>query len=197
MTSVILTAGAGTRMGGSAPDGCKALVMAGRRLMIEWQTDLLGGARIVCRERHAERLARYGHVVVDDSLAGPAHALKAGVAGLSGPVTVLFADTYVEAVPEGDAWCGVATAPYARVWDVVRTRQVVRAKAEAPEQVCIGLYRFPDAGRLLATLSTYWHHGMGLGPVVNAERLPFVRVTDWQDVGTYDALERFDAGTGR
>lgn len=201
MTNIILTAGLATRLGPLAPHGCKALVPVAGRPIIEWQLDVLGDARIVCRSEHAPLLAKYGPTVTDDRAAGPLSALVAGLKQpVEGPVTVVYADTWFSALPFGDAWVGVQRALCDRWWDVYDPPVIYREpRPNEWATVCVGVYRFPD-GWALATkahwmLGCCWQQTMdwnrnkpGLSGLVNQFQLPPAVVDSWLDVGDPDAL---------
>lgn len=201
LNNIILTAGATSRMGDLAPDGCKALVSLHGRPVIEYQLEQLGEATIVCLTKHAPLLEQYGRLVTDDSLEGPAHALLRGLHFTEGPVTVAYADTFWdEELPDFDYWCGIAFVPPSlpsRLWDVVQKGRVYTAQEPYQNSpVCIGLYRFPDAHELRRHLLLRHHDGAGLAHSVNQMELPFIEIPTWLDTGTPEALALADGLPG-
>lgn len=193
--NVIITAGSASRLGKLAPHGCKALVKFRGKPIVEWQLERLGKATIVCQTQHVQYLKQYGHLVIDDSLEGPAHALYRALDLVDEPVTVAYADTFWEEdLPDLDAWCGVAPEPGqpGHFWDVVHndvvyTTQLVKEGEQAT--VCVGLYRFFDPHLLRVRLFRFAHCGAGLAHIVNTLNPPFVPIESWQDLGTPEALE--------
>lgn len=199
---VILTAGAATRLDGVAPHGCKALTPVKGRPIIEHQLDVLGDARIVCRAFHAPLLKKYGEVVVNDDMRGPADALLSALFHYeSGPVTVVYADSYFTDLPAGDGWVGVNPVQGGRSWDLVYEDghcEYAPLPKGMTGNACVGLYRFPDVRTLtlkLTYLSVYqWVQELGMAPVVNNwPGLDYVPVPSWRDVGDVEALAEMEA----
>lgn len=193
MTSIMLSAGRATRLGG----GCKAMKLVGGRTMHEWwRRTHLDKPTVVCRSEDAASIP--GPSIVCDEGGGPAFALRAALALVAEPVTVVYADTWVPAVPHEDEFCGVAAARGPRSWDVVEDGLVAYRHVDADEAalVAIGLYRFADVERLGKCVDEAINGRtigaeVGLADVVNLYGLPFVPVVGWQDVGDPQALARW------
>lgn len=197
MTNLINTGGKATRLDGIAPYGCKALTPINGRPIIEWQLDVLGEATIVCRSFHLAHLKKYGPCFADDAGVGPAGALLA--APLSDePVTVVYADSYFEALPDGDAWVGVNPVEGGRWWDLVYSDghcDYAPLPAGMTGRACVGLYRFPDGRRLESKARAVLAGAcgpVGMAPIVNNwPGLSVVEIPSWRDVGDPQALDRF------
>jgi hypothetical protein len=204
--NVILTAGRATRLGALAPDGCKSLVELDGDPIIEWQMDALEDERptIVCRTEHAARLSIYGPVVVDDSLAGPAHALYSVLAQLryqdleGDAITVVYADSFFTVLPDLPDFCGIQTVKGGRSWDLLSHDDEgwgnVTYHYISKHQwgtACVGLYRFSDHEKLARHLRSALYlntRETGMAQVVNSYRPPFITIPSWQDAGDPSAL---------
>lgn len=198
MTVVVLAAGNATRMKHLAPRGCKALAAPGGRTMIEWTRQATGeNPLVVCKSEHVELIGTDASTVVCDELGGPVRALKEALpyVDIHGPLTVLYSDTWVPALPQGE-FCGVAAADGGRFWDVVEDGLAAYRYVDSDEAalVCIGAYRFHHIPRLrrcvgfaLASVGP----AASMAEVVNHYRMPFRTVTGWQDIGDEPAFGRF------
>lgn len=202
MTALLLSAGRASRLGDMAPGGCKAMTVVGGRTMIDWWGDLLGGRpTVVCRSEHLPVVPDDVDTVICDEGGGPAVALASALPAcdLAEPITVGFADTWLQRLPEGPAWCAVAAADPGRAWDVVDDGIVWYGDPGETSLVCVGAYRFAEHHRLaqacaVAIGDAYVRRGEApMGAVVNAYGLPFVSVPCWQDVGDPGALDRWRA----
>jgi hypothetical protein len=183
--NIILTAGRNERGGGV----CKALMPVGGKLAIEHQMEILGSAAIVCQSQHAALLRNYGRVVIDNTFSGPAGALYAALAEEppDDPITVIFADTLFQSLPDGTAWCGVWHTEERRVFDTVVCGSVVRKQPNGyGDLVCVGAYRFPDPWQLVRQVA--WLVGRlryaEMPGLVNSCNLPFVKMPSWRDTGS-------------
>lgn len=188
--NIINTAGRATRLDGYAPYGCKALLEVGGKPMIEWQLDVLGEATIVCRPEHAALLRGYGPVAVDGLDLGPASCLSA-VPPFDGPVTVVYADTWFDALPEGSDWVGVGTGAPGRAWDVIDPDGKVRYREPSEvATVAVGLYAFADGRRAAAAQRA--ENAASMAAVLNAYgSWRAVPVPSWRDVGDPDSWARW------
>lgn len=199
--NIIITTGKAARLGALAPHSCKSLTMVAGRPIIEWQLDVLGDATILCRSDHADLLSRYGRVVVNDSLSGPAGVLRSVRPVTSGQVTVVYADSWFSMLPGGDSWVGVKQVQGGRSWDVVGATVEYRHVPEGASTVaCVGIYRFPDHQQLNATVNELAARTMtpvGMAPVVNRLRPPAVMIDSWMDVGDPAALASASTAVAR
>lgn len=200
MTTLLLSAGQATRQGKRAPMGCKALVDVGGRTMLDWWQEYDPGLTLVCRPEHASGVLSKASDVVLSNGGGPAAAVQDALRyGADGPVTVVYADTWVpvHAVPKGVDWCGVAAAAGGRRWDVLEGGLLayVDCGPGSAELVAIGLYRFADVDRLIKVVDTAveraveWGVEAGMSDVVNLYGCTFKPVWGWQDVGDEAALD--------
>lgn len=202
---VILTAGRATRAGSLAPDGCKALVRLEDRPIIEWQLACFTKEPvIVARSEHAEMLAGYGDVVVNDRCLGAGDALRSALAVLDDePISVVYADTFFTDIPEGSDWVGIGQGWGGRAWDIVYSLhgvpRVSYMEAHDETTVCVGLYSFSDIKRL-RDIVPYWagYHTKavpsewGLSWVVNDYHgLRWEPIPTWQDVGSIADIQRW------
>lgn len=203
MTAILLSAGKASRLGGLAPDGCKALVkVAGTTMLDHWAGVFDDDLLVVVRSEHVPAMTGRGiDFVTCDSGGGPAVALRTGLALAveDQPVTVIYADTWVPAwaVPVGDDWCAVAAAGGGRRWDTLVEGQLAYEWVDTDEValVAVGLYRFSDPDRLAKCLAAAIDDTdeTGLAPVVNLYGSPMVPVVGWQDVGDPEAIDRWGA----
>lgn len=201
MTVLLLSAGEATRLGDLAPGGCKAAARVNDRQMIDWTWEALGRPTVVCRSKHLGAISKAIDTVVVDEGGGPAFALDRALQKVqpTGPVTVVYADTWVPewGVPTDPEFCGVAAARGGRKWDVVEDGLVAyRHVAEGEAAlVCIGLYRFADPQHLAVAVKDALVNApsgeVGMGDVVNTYGLPFAPVLGWQDVGDLLAVSRW------
>lgn len=201
MTVLLLSAGNATRLGDSAPEGCKAAAMVNDRQMLDWTWEAFGRPIVVCRGKHLKVISKSIDTVVVDEGGGPAFALGKALAKVqpTDSVTVVFADTWVPewGVPRDPEFCGVAAAKGGRSWDVVEDGLVAYRHVADSEAalVCIGLYRFADPQALKDAVDKALVNApsgeVGMGDVVNTYGLPFVPVLGWQDVGDPLALARW------
>lgn len=179
------------------------MTIVGGRPMLDWWGDLLGGRpTVVCRSDHLAVIPDDVDTVICDDGGGPAAALAAAldVCDPGEPVTVGFADTWLQTLPEGSAWCAVAAADPGRAWDVVDDGIVWYGDPGETSLVCVGAYRFAEHYRLADAVAVAIDdaevRGVNeatMGAVVNAYGLPFVSVSCWQDVGDPGALDRWRA----
>lgn len=199
MTTIVLSAGEASRLGGV----CKALVdVKGVRAIDRQARKLANKPFVVVRSEHAAAISEAGYrPVICDDLGGPVRALKAAIGYVyrKDPVTVLFADTMFESLPEGSNWVGYSYAYGGREWDTVHlyANGVFSARAWFPQAdyraVAVGAYSFsdveavkrallqvPDDGPFAWFLNAYPHP-------LNGER-----IHGWQDVGDPDAIARFE-----
>lgn len=204
---VILTAGKATRAGSYAPNGCKALVELDGRPVIEHQLDVLnalGEPIIVCRSEHANALAKYGEVAINDVGRGAGDALDTALQWVNEPVVVAYADTWFDALPEGEDWIGVDVAPGGRAWYVVSPVHHSVAYVTVPEDevalVGVGLFHFADIDRLrkiTGKFGTEWRwrgQEWGLDVVLNTyQTWRTVHIPSWRDVGSVEAIEAWEA----
>jgi hypothetical protein len=188
----MLSAGNASRLGG----GCKALTEVGGRTMLDWWRSIAGTVTVVCRSEHANLID--GPVVICDDGGGPALALSAALEHVEDrPLTVVYADTWVPAVPAVMEFCGVAAGEGGRKWDVIEDD--IAAYCEVPEGssalVAIGLYRFARLDDLFDAVGKVLFDAppgeVGMADVVNAYGLPFIPVPGWQDVGDPAAQARW------
>ena len=199
MSTFLLAAGEATRLGGS----CKAMTLVGDRPMVDWWRDALGAApTVICRSVDLPWIPIHIPAVTCDEGGGPARALSCALefARPAEPVTVIYADTWLPALPDITEFCAVAKAKGGRKWDIYDeggyvTYEMLPAGEEA--WACVGAYRFADPFRLrLAVDSALEEHGadgaeVGMGDVVNRYGVPFVPVKGWQDVGDHAAVARW------
>lgn len=199
MTAVLLSAGKATRLGLRAPAGCKALLNVGGRTMLDWWRDFYPDLLLVCRTEHATLVPEGVQTVICDEGGGPARALAEALPYCDeGPIIVMYADTWVQEIPQGVEWCGVAAAKGGRNWDVFEAG--LCAYRAVPEDevavVSVGLYKFAEKWRLALALTHELLHGgddVGLADVVNDLDLPLEPVVGWRDVGDEQALKRWRA----
>lgn len=196
MTTVLLSAGKATRLGG----GCKALTKVGGITMYGWVTAAAGEEPlVVARSEHLPELDEHSvdHIFVHDDLGGPAAALHAALPMCDeGPLTVLYADTWLRELPDGDEWCGVAAALGGRNWDVAECGLLAYRYVDNDEVavVAVGAYRFPAKWKLERALDHELRTGqgeVGLADVVNDLALPLLPIVGWQDVGDLASLDRW------
>lgn len=200
MTAVLLSAGKSTRLQLRAPGGCKALLKVGGRTMLDWWRDFFPDLLVVVRSEHAELLPDDVMRLVCDQGGGPARALAAALPALgNGPITVIYADTWLPEIPEGDEWVGVAAAKGGRNWDVFEDGLCASRLVEPDEVVlaAVGVYRIAEKWRLELALSCELalvaDQECGMADVVNDLDLPMEPVYGWQDVGTVEALHQWRA----
>lgn len=186
--NLITTAGGATRLGDLAPHGCKSLLPVGGKPMIEWQLDVLGEATIVCRPEHASLLDGYGPVRVDGLDLGPASCLAFAP---DGPVTVVYADTWFDSLPDGSDWVGVGSGGPGRAWDVIDPDGKVRYREPKDvATVAVGLYAFADGARAAAAQRA--ENAASMAAVLNVYA-PWraVPIPSWRDVGDPDSWARW------
>ena len=199
MTTLLLSAGMATRLGDTAPGGCKALTPVGGKTMLGWWLDVDPNLTLVCRSEHVPHLySSLVEVLTCDDGGGPAVAVRKALPYCDGPITIAYADTWVpvNSVPRGLDWCGVAAVPGGRKWDVVEDG--IAAYTHVPEGecalACVGLYRFGDAellGKALdeaITIARIEKREAGMADALNIYGVSFRPVLGWQDVGDPHAL---------
>lgn len=200
-TALLLSAGKAERLGGLAPGGCKAMVEVGGRSMLDWWRDAFPRLIVACRSEHNDVLPNDVPRVICNEGGGPARALrKAMDACDQGPITVIYADTWVPVVPRGPSWCAVAPADGGRKWYVAEDGLLNYRYVDegVTEIVGVGLFRFPEKWRLTLALEhelavTPEGQDCGLDVVSNDLGLEFEPVLGWQDVGDPQALEAWSA----
>lgn len=189
--NLILTAGRATRLADVAPRGCKALTPVNGRPIIEWQLDVLGEATIIARPEHRHLLEKYGEVACTGEGGGPVGALYYGWEP-DGPVTIVYADSFFSALPDGPDWVGVGVAGPGRKWDVVHNGKVSYREPNKQAVVCVGAYRFDNPLWLDAAVEHAWKRRtgeVGMAEIVNRHPSPtFAPVGSWLDVGDPQAL---------
>lgn len=163
--------------------------------MLDWWRDWYHDLIVVCRSEHFDLLPDDVRRVACDVGGGPARALAAALPLCDeGPITVIYADTWVSHVPGWPEFCGVGVAEGGRNWDVIEDGLCASRSVGEDEvaMVAIGLYRFAEKWRLALALthelSINPDGEVGLADVVNDLDLPFKPVLGWQDVGTVDSL---------
>lgn len=196
MTTLLLSAGRGTRLDGAAPGNCKALLEVGGRTMLEWWQTFDPDLTVVVRSEHVELLPPGTNFTVCDAEGGPANAVASVMRLLpdTRPVTIAYADTWLPELPPGSEWCAVAAALGGRRWYVVEDGLLSYVEIPLREAalVAVGAFRFAsvsyfiDAVEAALTVNELMDgpDEVGMDAVVNAYGgLPFVPAFGWQDVG--------------